>query len=552
MLKHLFSMPLGLFFLSAVMIDFLAACGTPSSPSQQEEAEMERYENAIIQANDSGNFERVLNLSTQYYEASKQNRSLLFQVRAASTHGQNLVLAGNTNEAKTLLDKALSMAIQLNIDTLQAIIFNGLGMYELFNANDYAATEYFIKALEKTPKEDKRSRSILLCHLGSTISQTNDTIGKYTVEFYELSKEIESTLGKTLALSQMACLHHIRKEYKQEEELLLKAYEVAPPSLVPSIDANMAKLKIETHHIAEASRYADHAIAVADTCKGVQGSQLKDVQIIKAHTLSELGQFEASNQRLDKLMEDSANMLSRQKWDVQNLYTMNYKQLGRYNEALEHSKRLTDLITHQTRQDRVKILKAKEVALDVAKKDAEIEHHRDHAHLMEWLLWGAVAFIVLLAAMCFYIYIMYRRQRKLMTVVVERAQTETVTIEQKKVDDKHVELFRRIKEEIDDKKMFLDANLSRESLAKHLGTNRTYISEAVAQMTGMNFPQYINLLRINEAERRLHDPQVDVSNFANFGRTLGFASLNAFRTAFKQQTGMTLSAYREIARAKAG
>ena len=185
------------------------------------------------------------------------------------------------------------------------------------------------------------------------------------------------------------------------------------------------------------------------------------------------------------------------------------------------------------------ILKAKEVALDVTQKDEEIAQQKEHARMLNWLLWGAAAFIALLVALCFYIYSIYKRQHKLMEVVVDRAQPEIVIEEQMgmQVDNKHIELFRQIKEEVEDKKMFLDVNLSRESLAEHLGTNRT-----------MSFPQYISSLRVAEAERRLHDLSVDVSNLTDFGRTLGFTSLSAFQAAFKRQTGMTLSAYREIAR----
>ena len=198
----------------------------------------------------------------------------------------------------------------------------------------------------------------------------------------------------------------------------------------------------------------------------------------------------------------------------------------------------------------IKILKAKEKAHNVAQKEAEIEQHRDHALLIERLIWSTVAFIALL--MTFYLSIYYKHQRKLTEVVVERAQPgkekEIVEQNQKQGDDRHAELFRRIRHELECNQMFLDVNLSRESLAEHLGTNRTYISEAVSKMTGMSFPQYISSLRIAEAERRIHDLSVDVSNLTDFGRTLGFASLSAFQTAFKRQTGMTLSAYREIAR----
>ncbi|MBO5632086.1 MAG: helix-turn-helix transcriptional regulator, partial [Aeriscardovia sp.] len=205
-----------------------------------------------------------------------------------------------------------------------------------------------------------------------------------------------------------------------------------------------------------------------------------------------------------------------------------------------------EIQTNNTNADRIKIQKAKEVALDIAQKDAEIELQTEHARMLRMGLYCLLAFCLLLAGASLYIFNMYRKQRKLMTVVVERVQPETVVIEQKQMDDKHVELFKRMKEEIDDKKMFLDPNLTRESLAEHLGSNRTYISEAVAQMTGMSFPQYISSLRIKEAERRLHDPAVDVSNFTDFGRTLGFVSLSAFQTAFKRHTGMTLSASRDI------
>lgn len=149
---------------------------------------------------------------------------------------------------------------------------------------------------------------------------------------------------------------------------------------------------------------------------------------------------------------------------------------------------------------------------------------------------------------------MYRKQRKLMTLVVERAQSgkdkeiEMEKENRKKTDDKHVELFRRLKEEVEDRQLYKDPTLSRESLAELLGTNRTYITDAVKAMTGMTLPQYISRLRINEAERLMHDMTTDVSNLSQLSQSLGFASPSAFQTAFKRQTGMTLSAYRNIAR----
>ena len=64
----------------------------------------------------------------------------------------------------------------------------------------------------------------------------------------------------------------------------------------------------------------------------------------------------------------------------------------------------------------------------------------------------------------------------------------------------------------------------------------------------MSFPQYISSLRVSEAERLLHDKDADVSNLTEMAHSLGFNTLAAFQVAFKKQTGMTLSAYRVIAR----
>jgi AraC-like DNA-binding protein len=153
-----------------------------------------------------------------------------------------------------------------------------------------------------------------------------------------------------------------------------------------------------------------------------------------------------------------------------------------------------------------------------------------------------------------FIYNMYRRQRKLMSVVVERAPAaeEKVEEDNPQVDERFAGLFQRMKVEIEEKKLFKDQNLSRDGIASLLGTNRSYITDATKMMTGMSFPQYISSLRISEAERLLQNPKEDVSNLTLLGESLGFSSLSAFQSTFKKYTGMTLSAYREIARKKRG
>ena len=531
----------------------VSSCRNDGELSASEQKELLYYNDAINNAQDSGLYEKMAGLIKEFYEVSKKGHSDIFRAYAGAMYGQGMMAFGNPDEGKKIFEEMLEIASKYDDDTIMMEIYNGLGMYEqMKDGNHYAASEYFLKSLEYARHGDKRNLILVLYNLCTSFTAVNDTTGqKYMEEAYEIAKETGSRSDMMTAAQGMAQQMHIRN---QKEETL-KWRQIYMENLPQAQRMTMGNyLKAQNSFLledyAEANRYIDIAVSAADTTKNIELADKANIYSLKAAILYDLGKYQESIKWLDKESELFSEHNSKEPRRTLRYYAMNYEKLGDYDKALEYRKKQIEVIETNANTDRINILKAKEVALDVAKKDAEIEYHRDHADLMEWLLWGAVAFIALLTALCLYIYNMYKRQRKLMTVVVERAQPEEIIEEQreKQTDNKHVELFRQIKEEIDDKKMFLDVNLSRESLAKHLGTNRTYISEAVAQMTGMNFPQYINLLRINEAERRLHDPQVDVSNFANFGRTLGFASLNAFRTAFKQQTGMTLSAYREIAR----
>ena len=530
----------------------VSSCGNKGNLSQSEQEKYNNYRIAIQAAQDSGNYQKALQLSKEFYDESLKSHSPLFRANATSSYAQLLMVMGGSEEGKKILDELMQAPDEFINDTVMAEIYNAYGSYEISAGNNvYAAVEYYLKALGYARKnKDKQVLFGVLSDLDNAMMEAGDTTGiKYALESYQIAREMDDSLYQSIACIGLMGHFLKRDNYPEARKWIEKYLQLAPPSEAITSDMMKVKLYIGEKDYAKANHYMDLVLKAADSTEDMQTAQRSTIYYMKAALLARQHQYEESNKWLDKLMdyERQTNDKGNEK-DAIDLYADNLEHLGNHQKALEYRKKYIKAVEENANTDRINILKAKEVALDVAKKDAEIEYQRDHAHLMEWLFGGAVAFCLLLAGLSLYIFNIYRRQRKLMTVVVERALPETVTIEQKQVDDRHVEIFRQIKEVIDDNKMFLDVNLSRDSLAKHLGTNRTYISEAVAKMTGMNFPQYINLLRVKEAERRLHDPQVDVSNFANFGRTLGFASLNAFRTAFKQQTGMTLSAYREIAR----
>lgn len=549
MLKRPYHLAFILLIFSAVVIAAISACGSSSSPSKQEEAEMERYGKALDQAHDNADLQRFLSLAKEFYEVSRQGHSILFQTRAAASYGQALAIMGKAKEAKPILDQALSNAIQLDADSLLVSSYNGLAMYEtLANSNDFAAIEYYIKAMEYLPEDDKYSKMALLSNITRSMTMIQDTTTRYAIECYELSKELEGSYEKMYGMIRMAEVYCNRKQYQQAKDLLIKAYDVARTPMIPEIDLSMIKVLLATRQYEEATRYADHAIAVADTCKQMEPNLRRTVPIFKARVLSRTGKYEESNKWLDKMMVDTTDLTLNQKRAINSLYAVNHEHLGHYKEAMEYSKMTNEQILTQTDLDRVKILKAKEVALDVAHKDAEIEKQKERASFNLKMLIGALLFSLLLLGLCVYIYVTYRKQHQLMKIIVDRAETHEKKQKEKQLqaDGRNAELFRRIQQLVEKEQLFKDTSLSRESLSDMLGTSHTYVSEAIKQVTGKSFPQYIGDLRQQEAERMLHDPTCDTSSLKMLYEKIGFASFSAFYKSFKKATGMSPSSYLQI------
>jgi len=93
-----------------------------------------------------------------------------------------------------------------------------------------------------------------------------------------------------------------------------------------------------------------------------------------------------------------------------------------------------------------------------------------------------------------------------------------------------------------------EPELSLADLARRLGTNTQYLSRALNDGLGVNFSQFVNALRVAEAQRRLRggggasDPPAEITTLA---LEVGFGSKASFNRAFRAHTGLTPSAYRD-------
>lgn len=93
------------------------------------------------------------------------------------------------------------------------------------------------------------------------------------------------------------------------------------------------------------------------------------------------------------------------------------------------------------------------------------------------------------------------------------------------------------------KPFFLDSSCTLETLAKKLGTNRTYLSNFVNKEFGINFDKLMRQLRIEYAVRLMRaNPKW---SFRAVAQRSGFASDATFRKAFIEKYGMTPIEFRK-------
>jgi len=94
-----------------------------------------------------------------------------------------------------------------------------------------------------------------------------------------------------------------------------------------------------------------------------------------------------------------------------------------------------------------------------------------------------------------------------------------------------------------------DPELSLDKLARHLGTNTTYLSRALNEGLGLGFAEVIARQRVAWVQQEL-TARPDGGDLLSLAFEAGFSSKTSFNRVFKAQTGQTPSQFRAAARAR--
>lgn len=111
--------------------------------------------------------------------------------------------------------------------------------------------------------------------------------------------------------------------------------------------------------------------------------------------------------------------------------------------------------------------------------------------------------------------------------------------------DDAVSLSEQLKNYMKTEKPYTNMDLTLKDLASALDTYPHYITQVLNTVFNQNFYDFVNTYRIEEAQKRLHDPQFKNLTILAIAYDCGFNSKSTFNRIFKQKTELTPSDYRK-------
>lgn len=110
--------------------------------------------------------------------------------------------------------------------------------------------------------------------------------------------------------------------------------------------------------------------------------------------------------------------------------------------------------------------------------------------------------------------------------------------------DDAVFLSEKLKSHMENEKPYTNMDLTLKDLASALDTYPHYITQVLNTVFNQNFYDFINTYRIEEVQKRLHDPQYKDLTILAIAYDCGFNSKSTFNRIFKQKIGLTPSEYK--------
>lgn len=480
---------------------------------------------------------------------------------------QSKMALGETDSLKYYYASALELAKKLNNARALTSIYIGLGIHAVDVEMDYySGMSYFMEALEHSKESSsERSYPVALNNIAMIHYLRNDPSGlKYALEAYELGHSLQIDYLIFRGAFVTSYMYYLLGDYDQAlryvEEIVGESDKFNSHTDVYNLYANIL---LETGNEAKAVEYYLKALekgAEADAGANSlarlsygeylisKGRDREAIPILAEGIAISEGKNNATHRyKLYKAISDAYGNTDQTTMALKYHRLYHQQADSIFNTEREYS--INELRVRYETEKNERLLQEKEI---------ELLRKNQNTQILVFIL-----AIIILAAIA--LYVLYRRKNNMYKKIVkqqhdfikrEKLFTSRMNSDAEKqeaaqsdnkfslTEQKKLELFKQLESLMRDEHIYRENDVTREKVAERLGTNRTYLSQVINELSGYSFSNYINSYRIDEAVRQLSDAD-NPTPLKALSAELGFNHIQTFYSSFQSAIGMTPSKFRE-------
>lgn len=512
------------------------------------------------------------------YRAAMRYSAMILQNSKASEHdkayatfyiGAGKIFTGQGKESGKTLQEALNLARRIGNDSVMSLALNSLGIWQATVwSNLFVAQQYFLESLDYAHRCRFEAQVGVVCgNLAEVAENQHDTSG---LRYAQEARRIGLKLGNAHIIYNgayhTARLYFMSGQWQKASSHLKEAISVFEREHYK----DATPLYLLAGQISAAQGNGSRAEAYLARAAGM-GWKEKSPSLPEAlYELAKLSYDSGNLERAEKQLAEA-----RQACTQLAVYTPSYKiytlmadisfKKGRTAEAYAYLKQAKDSLESMNNLDRNHQINERKIVMTMMEKEKEAARHeqqlvgqRHVSMALGLVLLLAVAMLVLVG----YYYkrrtLIYRnivRQNKESLHMQDQLQERVRQLSEQLADrrasggmideEKSQELYDKVCLLMKDQKLYRDRQLSRDNLAEMLGTNHTYLSKVINEKAGMNFSQFVNSYRLNEALRLLSDKSRSTASMKEVTQELGYSSVSTFYKLFRDRVGMSPIAFRD-------
>lgn len=515
-------------------------------------------------------------LSQYVFEEGEKTGDPLVAVYGSTLMGFDYLMDNVYDSALFFLNNAINISEKAVKDEVRdrewkyivSRAYNNLALYYLnFSLDYYKVSEYLYKALENCDEHDESTLyPLILANLTLVYYLRGDANGmEYALMLKKWSEENDGKYSYHADYS-MAMMYFLDHKYKEAESCLYDAISAIGKrsdrfgrELVFAYNL-LGKVYLKTGEKDKALKALEKASEIVEN--GTV-TDISDTYLALGNFYLDEGQYDLALQAMLKGISRCDSSLSEVHYNellerISYIYTLK----GDYKSAL-------DFYINYHAHEEALFNQNKEYALGEIRakynlgqyenrlKEQEITILRRNQQLL--LLIFAIVIIVSLA--CFVWYSYYKKNKYYEKIVKQYKEQVSLSKQIRELEDRNPDkynkssmsetkgsdLWERLTKSMENEKAYRESTLTIDKLASKLSTNRSYLSRVINEYAGINFNQYLNKYRIEEAIRSMTESNGECL-LKSMAFDLGFKSTSGFNKAFLKETGIPPSVFRDKCR----